>query len=686
MATRAVVLGQRPNRPSLLSVGLIGGGALIGLAATQDVMLALALILATGLVLLVASNIYALPIFLMCTMFVESLELGPGLRIGRVAGALALAALVYYTLAHGRVAIRASGLIVVSGAYGLWLLISLYWADEPSFVYTYLFSYVLAVAYLLAMAMLVRTVEHLRGIFMTLAFGSLVFGLIAFVSFARTGGTYAPEDLDDVRAAGLQGDPNYFAVYQTAALPAALVLAARERRPLYRLAYFGVVLMIVLSVASSLSRTGMMALVAVALGTLALPWRIFFRRAADKLTYAFTLVLAIGAAVVVGSTAFVGRVQSILDPSSSSDRGSGRTDLWAAAMNGYRDHPYLGLGAGNFRAQALDLLQTTPGVDTTRQYVLHAKAVHNAYLETLVDLGPVGLALFLGVLFLAGRTLVVASRRARAAGSLELERFSLAILLALIGFSVSAVFLSNQLGKLLWTLVGLAIAMDAITRRIPQRELVPARAEAPPASDYDLDVRERLVEQRERRAAEEFEAIRVERKRLAQLQATLEARVESPEPADLQQRAAAIEARAQAMVQRELAMAKAHAQLAARARELEAREQALEAEPPPAAPAPEPAPEPVVAAAPPPPLPAPVAEPVPEPEPGAVPEPAVAGAHNLVALERLVEEAAAAHSADRVEEWRYYLLYLRDHAAIDGSLPESFDFLVWDVFGELLGS
>jgi hypothetical protein len=52
--------------------------------------------------------------------------------------------------------------------------------------------------------------------------------------------------------------------------------------------------------------------------------------------------------------------------------------------------------------------------------------------------------------------------------------------------------------------------------------------------------------------------------------------------------------------------------------------------------------------------------------------PASEGEHyNPVTLERLVE-ARAADFPDRAEEWSSYLYFLREHAAVDGSVPASF--------------
>jgi len=56
---------------------------------------------------------------------------------------------------------------------------------------------------------------------------------------------------------------------------------------------------------------------------------------------------------------------------------------------------------------------------------------------------------------------------------------------------------------------------------------------------------------------------------------------------------------------------------------------------------------------------------------------------SLGELERLVEDNGSDHP-ELVEEWRYYLLYLRDFAGPGGRLPGSFDALVAEAFGDLL--
>jgi O-antigen ligase len=584
-----------------------------------------------------AVDLAALPVLLALTMFIESVSIGP-VPIGRLAGAAALAGVAIAVVRSGRVPLHRSWLLAAVAGLGIWILVSSFWASDTGLVRTTAFSYGLAIAYMLAFAVLVRTRRQLTSVLTALVAGSVIFGSIAFAAYALGVGVGG---VQEGRVQAFAGDPNYFAVYQVAALPAALVLAAGERRAWMRLFLYGAVIVVVLSVVSTLSRTGVVALATVVLLTLLAPSRLVFGRPGRKLAYVAALAFAALAAAFAGSAEFVGRVQTILNPGEG--RGSGRTDLFAAAMTGWREHPWLGLGAGNFQSASLHLLQSTPGVNVQASYASAGRVVHNAYLELLVELGPVGLALFLLVLALAAAALVRSARRARSAGEAGLERAAVGVGLALVAFGVSALFLSNQLGKLVWVLIGLAIALDETTRRSARPAPVTREKQ-----HYDLAVRDGAVEQRERRVADQFEAIRAERRRLAELEESL------------QERLRALEAREREAAERFDVLAKRVEALTARERALAVRatrDVVVEREP---------EPEPVVVAPPPQPAPA-----------------ATVGA-NLVALEQLVT-ARGAQFPDRVEEWGYYLVYLREYADLNGQLPSSFDGLVGDVFGDLLG-
>jgi hypothetical protein len=65
--------------------------------------------------------------------------------------------------------------------------------------------------------------------------------------------------------------------------------------------------------------------------------------------------------------------------------GSGRAEYWRVAWEAYREHPALGAGAGSFGREWL----------RERHNDLPVRDAHSLYLETLAELGPVGLALLL---------------------------------------------------------------------------------------------------------------------------------------------------------------------------------------------------------------------------------------------------------------------------------------------------
>jgi O-antigen ligase len=454
--------GAAAGRRGGLDVAALGraGAALlvagaVGALSTSHPLWAVAVVCALVLAILLAVRVSFLLMLLVSSMFVESLSLGGGFAVGRLAGALAFVVIAYILFARGHTGLGQNALLLVAGCYGAWMLLSVYWASSAGAVFQQLLSYGLAIAYALAFALLVRSRRDMRGVLATFTFGAFVFGLVALAEYLSTGGA--------TRASGLQGDPNYFAEYQVIALPAVLALAALERR--WRLACYGVAGVIILSVFSSLSRGGLVALVVVIAATIVLPWRTFFVSAKEKGLYAFAILLGIGLSLLLGSGALLGRVGSIFHP--GADRGAGRLDLWSAAWRAWKQHPWLGIGEGNFPVRSLDLLQTTPGVNTAASYVSAGREVHNAYLETLTELGPIGLLLFLLVIVLTAFSFLVVSRRARDAGDTYLARVSVALLFSLIVYAVTAFFLSSELQKPLWILVGLAVALDVVSRRLP---------------------------------------------------------------------------------------------------------------------------------------------------------------------------------------------------------------------------
>ncbi len=220
--------------------------------------------------------------------------------------------------------------------------------------------------------------------------------------------------------------------------------------------------------------------------------------------------------------------------------------------------------------------------------------------------------------------------------------------------------------------VGILVALMTLTVRRGRRVGTPQydRSVSGPASDLALD---RLVERIEAKLAARESALAarerdlqatLEELRAAQANPATEAAPAAVDDSELTRREQKLGERIARVTAREVELARRAAALALREREFEAR---AEAEP---EPEPEPAPEPE-----------------PEPAPAPDPRPAVVessrnGHYNLVTLEGLVEQHGR-EFPDRAEEWTSYLFFLRDYAAPDGTLPDSFDALISDTFSDL---
>jgi O-antigen ligase len=454
-----------------LGAGLGATALGIGALSAVNPVLAFTGLAAVIVAVLAIANVTALPAFLVFTMFVESVAPAGDLRIGRLAAVLALAVVVIHLLTRGSAGLRANALWFAVAAYGLWTLLSITWAEDTGLVVDTSLRYFLVLAYMLAFALLVRSSQHVVIVFATLALGALVFGLISFAGYASAADEYNRL----VRAKGLQGDFNFFALYEVIALPPALVLAARAGTRGAVVLSYGVVAAIVLSVVASLSRSGLLALASVVVVIVALPAGLFFRRAAQKVTFASALAAAAAVVALAGASPFIERAATIFQESGSAgQRGSGRVDIWRAAWRAFEQHPVVGIGAGNFRGRTFDRLLQTPGVTTTVGYRSKGKWVHNMYLGNLTELGIIGFSLFMLLIGLTFRSLIASVRRARNRGDPELARFAAALAVGLLGISVSGLFLSLELQKPLWIVIGLALAFDVMTRRLPEPQRLQA--------------------------------------------------------------------------------------------------------------------------------------------------------------------------------------------------------------------
>jgi O-antigen ligase len=164
------------------------------------------------------------------------------------------------------------------------------------------------------------------------------------------------------------------------------------------------------------------------------------------------------------------RAQSIYAPKDRDEAsGAGRTNLWKAAEQTAAEHPLTGVGLGAFSHISEDLLLRTPGVDPL---LLRDRkegdnfVAHNTYLGTAAELGITGLLIYLGLMISTGVTLRRTALKAHAAGAHFLGRVAHGLMLGLVTWSATSLFLSAESARMFWILVGLSLALPKL---IPER-------------------------------------------------------------------------------------------------------------------------------------------------------------------------------------------------------------------------
>lgn len=440
-----------PGLPSArIAVVLAAAGVavLVGAGASQDAALigVAVLLMALAMAAIAIRDVEAVLHVLVLSMFAEGVSAGPA-RIGRILAVAAILTVVgrllFTTWRPPR--LPASAWLPIVGFFA-WAWASGFWASSTTAWARSIGQLGLAAAFFAAFALFVRTPTQVRQLLQTYVAGALLAACIGIVQVVVGG---------DERAVGLQGDGNLYAVYQVAAVPAAVTLARTSRQRLGRWWYVALV-PLVGSILASDSRGALLSTAIVLALSFAPMLRSSARGARRAVAVTGVLVAVVGLAAV--GAAFNDR----LDPERiETDRASGRLDIWYVAWEQSQEHPVLGLGGGNFKEQSVQLLLTEPGVQLVKSQLLlldEGIEVHNIYLETLVEYGAPGLLLFGAVLVSAAVGIRTGIRKVGRGTALD------ALLPMLVAYAATAFFLSVVNSKLLWMLVGMAVAFRAVAR------------------------------------------------------------------------------------------------------------------------------------------------------------------------------------------------------------------------------
>jgi len=274
---------------------------------------------------------------------------------------------------------------------------------------------------------------------------------------------------------GFLGDENDVAMTLDMVVPVAFFLVVeRSASARERLLMAGALLSVMMALPLTMSRGGLLGLVAVVLYcTLRSPRKLM----------AVAIVLVLGLLLILyAPEGYQAKMETILWEAPEDDSGAARIYEWKVGWNMFLDSPVLGIGPGNFPWRFSEYERTMRWQDRS----LAGRAAHSAYVTLLSELGLLGIVVVAMMVIGGCRGMALLRRLARRAGNpsqLGSGMFSTSLSLALegslVGFLVASAFISTLYYPNLWVLLGFMETLRRLcveTRRSPG----PALAGAPP--------------------------------------------------------------------------------------------------------------------------------------------------------------------------------------------------------------
>ena len=406
---------------------------LLAIFTRGGVLILLILAVAVGLLLMVRHRGILFIEVVAFLIHFEGLGTGP-VRTGRfVAGIAAL--LMLYKLIVQRWRPPAIPLRTWTPIWALfvWATVSALWAAESGTWINNMLQFMLGLIYFAITALMVDSHEKVRQFLRAYWVGGM-FGSTVGVMGLVVGG----------RSAGFNDDPNFFGLLQASMIPLTVYYRRHATTARERALYSFALIVVLGGAAGAGSRSGLIgAAVAIVATLVTRPGLSTGRRSRVAVM-----------AVVLGGLAFVGGF--LANPSNLergfADRGAGRLDFLTVSIPLIKEQPITGYGFGQLRLLIPPQLRLTPGsqqLDELREDV----SSHNTYIDTVGDLGVIGLFLFGSVVAVAILGLV----RPR---WLQLRELSTTIMVMFVPVVTSAFFLPLLNNKLAWGVIGLSAALQ----------------------------------------------------------------------------------------------------------------------------------------------------------------------------------------------------------------------------------
>jgi O-antigen ligase len=337
----------------------------------------------------------------------------------------------------------------------VWITLSVAWSGDRSHAWAQAELWYGAAAGFFLVATVPRSARTVRLVAFAFVVGALV---SVIVGLSGHGGITTTADALDLatrrRFSGGAGDPNFLAAGLVAAIALAVGLLPSVRDPIAKLGVGAATAALGLALAATESRGGIIGAAAalVAAVSLARGQRV------QAAVFGVCVIAAVGAFMLASPSA-LNRTTSF------NAGGEGRTELWLVAWRMSEDRPLAGVGIANFPFESHNYVREPGNLKFVRLIVDEPLAAHNIYLQQFAETGIVGLALLICVIVACLRAAVRAARRFDALGAGALASLARASAVAMVGFLVASIFISDSTDRRLWIVLALGPALLGLARR-----------------------------------------------------------------------------------------------------------------------------------------------------------------------------------------------------------------------------
>jgi O-antigen ligase len=364
-------------------------------------------------------------------------------------------------------------LVALIVAMYLWFGSTILWATDPAAVVREYWQWAIALTAFALVLIRITSTRRLLLLVATFVASATVAAATGMFALRSTASAFAdPLTSADNRVSGAAGDPNVLGAGLVAAAILAFGLACAVRQVWIRSTIAVAILALAAAAAGTASR-----MVVISTGVALIAALVIFRQMIGRVLAASVCVAASAA---LWFYSFPAAWQRLVV---SNDGGSGREDLWRAALHLARESPIVGLGLANFQVHKPAVALEIGEVQNASAIAEQPLVAHNTYLQLWVDSGVIGLVLFLAIVAFCTWCSLRAGRDFTAAGRRDLAALSRSVAVSVVSMLGSAAFLTMSRDYRFWLLLAIGPVLLSLSRVETQRHRE-HRAEMTPVAGW----------------------------------------------------------------------------------------------------------------------------------------------------------------------------------------------------------